>query len=97
MSAERGSGGREGSAAGGFAALGLGALVVGCCAGLPLLAALAGSVAIGTVLGVGAGLLALVGLAILVIVRARRRAKCKAPGSGADSLGVKRGTRREVI
>jgi hypothetical protein len=63
------------SAKDGLAALGLAVVAVGCCAGLPLLAALAGSVALGTLLGVGAGILAAVGLvgAVMLKVRARTR------------------------
>ena len=60
----------------GLAALGTAAFAIVCCAALPLVAALVGSVAVGTVLGVGAGLAAaalLVGLAV-VGVRRRRRA-----------------------
>ena len=57
----------------GLAALGLGALVVVCCAALPLVAGVLGGVAIGAYLGVGAGVLALAVLAALVLVRARRR------------------------
>jgi len=50
-------------------------LAVVCCAALPLTAALAGSVTIGLVLGVGAGVVALMALvsAIVLVVRARRR------------------------
>lgn len=58
---------------GGVAALGIAAFAVACCAALPLLAALAGSVAVGTVLGVGAGLAAAALLGGLVVARARPR------------------------
>lgn len=58
---------------GGLAALGIAAFAVVCCAALPLLVALAGSVAIGTVLGVGAGLAAAVLLVGVVLARIRRR------------------------
>lgn len=57
----------------GLAALGMGALVVVCCAALPLVAGVLGGVAIGAILGVGAGVLALAVLATLVLLRARRR------------------------
>ena len=52
----RGKGKR--SAQGGLATAGVAALAVVCCAALPLVIALAGSVAIGTVLGVGVGVAA---------------------------------------
>ncbi len=60
----------------GLAVLGIGALAIGCCAGLPLLVAFAGSVAVGTLLGVGAGILGAVALVAVVVLRnrARRRA-----------------------
>jgi len=63
----------------GLAGFGVAVLAMGCCAGLPLLTALAGSVAIGTLLGGVAGAVVLVGLAALVIVRARRRRHRSAP------------------
>lgn len=63
----------------GVAALGVGALAVACCAGLPLLAGFAGSLALGTVIGVGAGALSLIALVGFVVLRSRRRAACKAP------------------
>lgn len=60
----------------------------GCC-GLPLLAALAGSVALGTLLGVGGGVLAAVALVggVLAWRRARRRAcaPCAGRGLAGDS------------
>lgn len=58
---------------GGLAALGIAAFAVICCAALPLLVALAGGVAIGTVLGIGAGLVAAALLGSVVVARARRR------------------------
>ncbi len=57
----------------GIPAIGVAAFAIVCCAGLPLLAALAGSVAIGTVVGVGAGIVAAVLLAAAVSLRSRRR------------------------
>jgi hypothetical protein len=58
----------------GLAAAGVAAFAVVCCAGLPLLAALVGGVALGTLLGVGAGVLAalVVGGALAARVRRRR-------------------------
>jgi len=60
----------------GLAALGMGALVVVCCAALPLVAGVLGGVAIGAILGVGAGVLALAVLATLVLLRGRRKRAC---------------------
>ncbi len=57
----------------GWAAAGIGALAVVCCAGLPLLVGLAGGLALGTVLGAGAGILAAASLTALALARARRR------------------------
>ena len=64
---------------GGLAAVGLGALAVVCCAGGPLIVALIGGIALGTVLGVGAGVLAVSLVAALVIVRVRGRGAPDAP------------------
>lgn len=47
---------RNGSGGDGIAALGIAVVAVGCCAGVPLVAALASSVAVGALLGVGAGI-----------------------------------------
>jgi hypothetical protein len=55
------------------------ALVIGCCGGVPLLAALAGSVAVGTFIGIAAGAVALVALVGFVVLRSRRRAACGSP------------------
>jgi hypothetical protein len=68
----------------GLAALGIVALAVGCCGGLPLILTLAATVGLGTVLGVGVATLAAVALIALVVVRTRaRRRACepRAPGS----------------
>ena len=54
-----------------LAAVGVAVFAVVCCAGLPLLAALAGGAALGTLLGVGAGVLG--ALVIGVALAARRR------------------------
>jgi hypothetical protein len=66
----------EVSPKGGLAAVGIGALVVACCAGGPLLAGVAGGLALSTVLGVGAGVLVVVVVTALIVVRARRRRAC---------------------
>lgn len=73
-----------GWAATGAAAVGVSAVAVVCCAGLPLLVTVASSVALGTVTGIGSSLVVLVALA-LVVLGARRRRGCAtgcATGSG---------------
>ncbi len=59
--------------------LGLGALMIGCCAGAPLLVAVLGSLTIGSAWGwaVGAGVLA-AAIALLAL-RIRRRRACRPP------------------
>jgi hypothetical protein len=57
----------------GLAAVGLAAIAVVCCAALPLLAALSGGIAVGAVLGIGAGVLAVIGLVALVVLHQRSR------------------------
>jgi hypothetical protein len=74
----------------GLAAIGVGALAIVCCAGLPLLAAFAGSLALGAVVGIAAGAVALIALSSLLIVRARRRSACEAEPRGGASPGAKR-------
>ena len=71
--AERGDGGASPSQSG-LAALGIAAVAIVCCAALPLLAALAGGVALGALLGVGAGVVAAVLLVGTVVARSRKRA-----------------------
>ncbi len=68
----------EASPKGGLAAVGFGALAVVCCAGGPLIVGVIGGIALGTVFGVGAGVLALSLVAAVVIVRVRGR---RAPGA----------------
>lgn len=65
----------------GLAAVGIAVLAVVCCAVLPLLAVVASSVALGTVVGVGASVVAFVGLTVLVVLRTRRRRACAPPAS----------------
>ena len=57
---------------GGVAALVIATVAVACCAALPLVAALAGGVAIGTLVGVGAGLAAAVIIGAWAVARLRR-------------------------
>jgi hypothetical protein len=53
----------------GLAAVGVAVFAVVCCAGLPLMATLAGGVAVGTLLGVGAGVLAALVAGVIVARR----------------------------
>ena len=79
----------DGSPRTGLAALGVGVLAVVCCAAAPLLVGVVGGVALGSLLGVAAGIIAVVGLTAMVVVRKRRRRACAAstptvrPGSSA--------------
>gem|GEM_PF-2573694 len=77
--------GLQGTPRTGLAALGIGAFAVVCCAGLPLLAGVLGGVALGSVLGVGMGVLAVGVVIALVVVRARRQRVC------AVDVGMRRG------
>ena len=69
-----------------FAAVGVAAAAVACCAGLPALAAVLGGLSLAAILDAGAGLLALAGLAgaSALIVRARRAPRCP-PGAGPEA------------
>jgi len=78
MGPERNS---DGVGAGGLAAVGMAALAVVCCAGGPLLAGVLGGIALGTVLAVGAGVVAILVLVTGVVVMRRRRAvACRVKG-----------------
>jgi len=66
-------------AKGAVAAIAITVFAVVCCAGLPLLAAAAGSVALGSAIGAGAGIAATVTLVAVVIVRVKRRPACRTP------------------
>lgn len=74
---EAGGGSPSGSAGTGFAAVGLAAFAVVCCAGLPLAIAAVGSIAVGVWLGAGAAVIGL-GLVGALLVTARRRQRCDA-------------------
>jgi hypothetical protein len=63
----------------GFAAIVGVAVAVVCCAAAPLLVAVASSLALGAVLGVGAGVVALVALTALAIGARRRRTPAVSP------------------
>jgi len=65
----------------GLAELGFGGFAVACCAGAPLIAGVLGGVALGSVLGIAAGIIAVIGLTALVVVRTRRRRACTAPAA----------------
>jgi hypothetical protein len=54
--------------------------MIGCCAGLPLIVALAGSVAVGTLLGVGAGVIGVIVLVGVIALRIRARGRACDPG-----------------
>jgi hypothetical protein len=62
---------------------GISILAVACCAGLPLLAALAGGIGVAALLGIGSGALVLLAAVVVavMIARARRRSACN-PDSG---------------
>jgi hypothetical protein len=61
----------------GVAALGVAVVAVACCAAGPLIVAVVSSVALGLVLGIGAGVASLVGLTALVIAVRRHRATAR--------------------
>jgi len=60
------------------AAVAIAVFAVVCCAGFPLVAAVAGSIALGTLLGTGAGIFGAVMLIALIAIRVRRRRACQA-------------------
>jgi hypothetical protein len=64
-----------------LAAVGVGALAVICCAGVPAVLALLGGVTVVGVLGGGVALAVLAGSAGAFVVRARRRRGCAPPPS----------------
>ncbi len=63
----------------GLAALSIGAIAVLCCAGLPLIAAVLGGIALGSALGLGGAVLAVVVVIALIVARARRQRSCANP------------------
>ena len=67
------------SATGGLAALGLAALAIACCAGLPLLLALAATVGIGVLAGIAGGIVAAALLLGGIVLAVRRRTACETP------------------
>lgn len=79
----------------GLAGVGAIALAIGCCGVLPLAVVLASSVALGTFLGVSAGIVALIALVGVILVLARRRSACETPDS--RSQGGEVGEKREAL
>jgi hypothetical protein len=63
----------------GVAGVGIAAVLLACCAALPLIGGVIGGIAIGAVLGVGAGILALAALAAVIVITVRRRRACERP------------------
>lgn len=57
------------------------ALKIVCCGAVPLLAGLASTLAIGTILGIGAGIIALVGAVAVIAIRARRPSGLQPPAT----------------
>jgi hypothetical protein len=57
----------------GLSTAGLGVLAVVCCAGAPLIAGALGSIAVGGLLGAGAGVLTVVVVSALIVGRIRHR------------------------
>jgi len=82
----------DGAARTGLAAVGLGVFAVACCAGAPLIAGVLGGIALGSVLGIAAGIVAIIGLTALGVIRTRRRRACaaRAPAvePGVEKLGL---------
>lgn len=68
--------GRTGGGATGLPVIGVAALAVACCGAGPLLVAAASSLALATVVGAGACVMALSALTALAVVRTRRRRGC---------------------
>ncbi len=84
----------KGSATGpkaGLATAGLGVLAVVCCAGGPLIAGAFGSIAIGGILGVGAGVLAVVVVSALIVLRVRHRRARTVPHGQTRGAQPRRG------
>lgn len=69
----------------GWAALVAAVMTVVCCAALPMLVGVIGGLAIGAALGIGAGVLALAALAVLVLLRTRRRPTRLPPWPGESA------------
>lgn len=63
----------------GLAGVGAVVLAIGCCGLLPIAVALSGTIAVGTMLGIGAAAVALIVVIAVVVARARRRAACETP------------------
>jgi hypothetical protein len=83
----------------GLAALAFAVVAVACCAGLPLMLALAASAGVGTMLGIGAGIVAaalLVGAVVILAVRRRGAYQTPARQERGDGAGSDRERARGV-
>lgn len=78
----------ESGTRGGLAAVGVAALMIGCCASAPLLVGLFSGIAATTLLGAGAAVAGALALTIagVLIVRSRRRRACEVPLGAALKL-----------
>jgi hypothetical protein len=86
--------GPSGADKAGFAGVGIAALALACCGGLPLLFGLVGGLTLGALFGVGVGALLLIAVVgMLVVMRARRRRACRveASASAPSDSGGRRG------
>lgn len=75
-----------GAATSGVAGPALAALAVVCCGAVPLIAAFAGTLALGALLGIGAGVLAIAAVAGGLLIRTRRSRSCIIPASRPDTV-----------
>jgi len=75
----------------GLATAGLGVLAVVCCAGAPLIAGALGSIAVGGVMGVGAGVLTVVVVSGLIVGLIRHRRACAVPHAQTPAARPRRG------
>jgi hypothetical protein len=70
----------------GLAAAGLGVLAVVCCAGAPLIVGVLGGIAVGGLLGAGAGVLTLGVVSALIVRWIRNRHACAVSGAQGPAL-----------
>ena len=69
----------------GLATAGLGVLAVACCAGAPLIAGALGSIAVGGLLGAGAGVLTVAVVSALIVGRIRHHHRHAVPDAHAPA------------
>jgi hypothetical protein len=74
----------RGATGSGFAAIGVAAFAIACCAGGPLVLGAVSGLAVGAVLGLGAGAAVLVVVVAMTVVRVRRRRACGREGQGGS-------------